>query len=153
MAIDHTALATDIQSGPFAATLAPMVTAGNDQGIADLYNKATGVSSGSVVVVFMSRSDFLMGFAPALFSLPTLTNAIQTKWDRILRFIGSLEGIIKVSSGGVQNLLTQAVTDNVLTQNQVNGISNKTGSRAEILFGDGTVLTSIDIARALGRNS
>jgi hypothetical protein len=151
MAINYTTLRTDIQSGPLAASCTPLVAAGNDQGVADLFNATTGAGAGPVNIGTVLGSDFLTNFAPALFSLPGLSTTIQTKWDRILRFLGSLT-TVRVGATNVQTLLSTAVTDAVLTQNQVNNINAKaTGSRAEVLFGDGTFLSLNDIAKALGR--
>ena len=47
MAITPSILKTEIQQDPKAMGLAPLVAAGNDQGIADLLNSATGSGTGT----------------------------------------------------------------------------------------------------------
>ena len=123
-----------------------------DAQLAALLNSFTGPGAAVVAIASMARSDFLLGIAPATFVLPSLSAALQSKWDRILSLARSADQI-NVASATVQALLATAVSDGVLTQAQSDAISKRTGSRAEVLFGAGTSVSELDIARAMGRTA
>jgi hypothetical protein len=137
--IDYTALKKEITNDPLELGYAPFVSAGNDQAIAGLLNKATGPDAGQVYASAMSRDDFMLAFIPALITLPNLSATIQSKWDRILGVIRAAD-TINISNSSIQALLGEAVSDGVLTSEQTSIIGQRTGSRAEVLFGAGTTL-------------
>ena len=146
--MDYTALKNEITNDPLNLGYAVFVTAGNDQAIADLLNMATGPGAGTVAMSSMSRDDFMMAIVPALVTLPNLSATIQSKWDRILAVVRAADTIF-VSDSSIQALLGAAVADGVLTSDQVSVIGQRTGARAEVLFGAGTVITNTDISFAL----
>jgi hypothetical protein len=146
--MDYTALKNEITNDPLNLGYAVFVTAGNDQAIADLLNAATGVGAATVTVPAMSRDNFMTAIIPALIVLPALSTTIQSKWDRILAVVRAAS-IINISDPSIQALLGAAVSDNVLTSDQVSVIGQRTGSRAEVLFGAGTTVTNSDISFAL----
>jgi hypothetical protein len=148
VAIDYAVLKTELQTDPRGMDYATPRAAGNDTTLADLLNSPTGAGSGTVTVPSLARNDFLLALAPAYLVLPSLSQALQAKWDRILAVIRAADRI-DLANPSVQALLAQAVTDGVLTQAQVNALGQRVGSRAEVLFGAGTVVSIQDVGRAL----
>lgn len=143
-----TTLSTELQNDPQSLGYAALVTAGSDGGIATLLNT---VGSAQVPANPVSKDQFLLALAPIYLVLPTLSTTIQQKWDRILEVIeASL--IIEVGSANVQALLDAAVTDSVLTFDQRSQFpATRNGTRAEVLFGPGTIIDPNDVAHAFGR--
>jgi hypothetical protein len=135
--MDYTALKNEIQQGPQYAS----------KGDADIAGLLNTIGTTNVTLASIDKDTFLLAIAPAYLSLPTLSDALQKKWDRILGVIGSAERITFTST--VSYLLSQAVTDGVLTQDQVSAVNQRPGTRAEVLFGAGTVVTQSDVSFAL----
>lgn len=139
------ALKAEIQTGPHAATLAPFVTAKNDAAIAAFLNDKNGVGKGLVTVASMDKQRVLIALLPAALTLSTKSAALQTKWDRILRYMGDMDTI---PAGAIDAMLAMAVVDTMLTQAQVDALKTRMGSRAEVL-GDLIPLDTTNVACAL----
>jgi hypothetical protein len=146
--MDYTALKNEITNDPLSLGYAVFVTAGNDAAIAAILNMATGPGAATVTDATMPRDDFMLAITPSLISLPGLSTTIQSKWDRILAVVRAAD-TINISDPAIQALLGASVADGVLTSDQVAAIGQRTGSRAEVLFGAGTTIMNTDISFAL----
>ena len=76
--MDYTALKSEIETGPLAAELAPMVAAGNDGGIADALNVKTIPAKGSVTTHDIRQYLMLVDLLLVIENTPTPT-CIATK--------------------------------------------------------------------------
>jgi hypothetical protein len=143
--MDLSVLRTDLVSGPLASACAADLAAAQDQAVADLFNATTGAGAGTLRVASLSRNDFLLAISPVYLVLPSLSDAIQRKWDRILLILTGSDRV-DLTDGRVAALLASAVTDGVLTQAQSDGIGVRACSRGETLYGAGAVVTAQNIA-------
>jgi hypothetical protein len=150
MPIDLAALKAEIQGDPKGLDYGPHAVAQDDGAVADLINSTTGPGAATIALSFVSRDDFLKAILPAFLVLPTLPADVQSKWDRILNMINAGAGV--TINAPVQALLAQAVTDGVLTQEEADAVWHRTGSRAEVLGGPGTVVTPDQVSVALRGN-
>lgn len=124
--------------------LTAFVTSRDCQAISDYYAGATATLVNHPI---LPKSDFLIGVMAGIAALngaPTL----QNKWDRFLRVVSSVE-TVRVSSPAVQSLLGQLVTDNLMTQAQVDAFSKRAATRGENLLGAGVVISITDVAEAI----
>lgn len=145
--LDYTALKNEITTDPLGLGYAGK----DDQTVANLLNATTGPGAATVSLSSVAKDAFVLGIAPQIYAnLPNLTATKQQQWRDILNIINGAAAV-DVSSSNAQALLSQAVTDGVLTQAQVNAATQKTGSRAEVLFGAGTTIGFLDVSTALGR--
>lgn len=90
----------------------------------------------------------IIGLAP--FRAAALAEPGRTGWLESLANIRSLKEGLVPSDAGVAALLAQAVSDGVLTAEEVgmlNALGVRVGSRAEELFGEGTVIDLNSVAR------
>ncbi len=154
MSIDYTVLNVEILTDPLGCGYAGYlsITAnGGDLGIVNLLNSQSGVGSQQVPINTMEKGQFLLSVAPWLLSISDRPANIQAKWDRILLVLSGAPNTINVSSDTVKLLFNAAIADQIATKSQVDSISSRNGSRAEVLFGVDTVVTSYDVAHAMGR--
>ncbi len=147
--IDYSALKNEIATDLKALGYAALVASGNDQGIADLLNATTGSGAATVGLTSLTKDEFVLGFAPAIYTnLSTLSTTKQQQWRDILNIINGATAV-DLSTSNVQALLAQGVSDGLITQAEINAVTQKTGSRAEFLFGAGTVISNSDVSFAL----
>ena len=140
------ALKAEIQTGPHAAALAPFVASGNDTAIAAFLNSQTGAGAASVNRATIAKPLLMEALIPVVLALSAANPAIQGKWDRFLSMLRSVETFrIPV----INALLQMVVADGLMSQAQVDAIKVQTGSRAELLFGIGTVVSITDVAGSL----
>lgn len=114
-------------------------------------NDRAGIESASIPVALVTKGDFLLAIAPLTLQLATKSQELQSKWDRVISLITGSHDSIRVNSPTVQSLLALAVADGLTTSEYVTQISNRVGSRAEVLWGDGAVVTEQQAGEA--RNS
>lgn len=145
MAMDYAALKSEIQNDPVSLGYSTHVAIGNDVPIADLLNEPTEIL---IDLPSIAKDNFLLGVAPATFVLPSLSQELQAKWDRVLSLAQSVSSI-NVASSTVQALFQAAIADGVLTQDQIDGFTKRFGSRAEVLFGAGAIVSHLDVSKAL----
>lgn len=139
-------LTTEIQSGPHAATLAPMVAAENDIAIADFLNDRNGTGSAVITLDSIPRQRVMRVFLRVAIDLDTKTAAMKSKWDRILPFIRDMED---TPVAVINDVLDLAVADGLLTAAKVNNIRTRSGSRAEVLWGEGVFITPTEVSKAV----
>lgn len=141
-------LHSEITTDPLAMGYAAV--SGQDQAQANLLNALTGPGSATITLASMGRDDFLRGITPGVISLASASATLQAKWDRLLSVVRAATSVA-VSASDIQALLGQMVTDGLMTQLQINAFTQRTGSRAEVLFGSGTTITALDVAQCFGR--
>lgn len=148
-------LKAEIDTGPLAAELAPFVAAGNDNDCAAMLN---AMSQAVIALPTIGKGALLRGIIPALDQLATgvnlsgvaLTAQISAKWTN--RFAALRAGDdVMVLDAALMGLLGQLVTDGLMLQPYIDAFSKRNGSRAEVLWGAGTVVRPADIQHAMGR--
>lgn len=140
------ALKAEIMAGPHAATLAPHVSAGNDRAIAEFLNDRNSVGAAPIVLSTIPRQRVLRVFLKVAIDLNTATTAIKAKWDRILPILYNLDDTPLVV---LEDVLTMAVTDGLITAAKADNIRKRNGARCEVLWGEGETITHTDVAFAL----
>ncbi len=155
----YTQLGADIKAdtGNLAATIGttmayltgPTVTA--DGVIANLYNTVS--VDNSIAVISITRDDLLYALSAPI--LAVLTDqaaqvAKSAKYGPVLQMLNMLT-VIQMDNASLTTVFTDLVTDGYATSAQITAITNRSGSRAELLFGAGTVLDHYDVAVSLGR--
>ncbi len=149
--MDYTALKTELTTDPKSLGYAPLLTATNDAGCAALLNATTGNGAATVNLPSLTHDQFALLIAPVVMSLGSATTALQTKWTPMLNLISGIQSVTLNSTilGMINALSSDFPTE--LTAAQITSATTKTGSRAEVLFGVGTVIQWTDIAHAMGR--
>jgi hypothetical protein len=138
--MDYVALKAEIQSGPLAATLAPMVTLNDTHGIAEALNAPGAAQIGRKLV----PSYEILGATDA------------TDWAALSAQNKSLYALViqalqvDLSNAGTRATLGGIFAAGTASRAAIIALNNRSGSRAEFL-NLGTV-TAVDVARAL-RNS
>jgi len=153
--MDYAALYTELTTDPAAVGYASAVTAGNDNACAALLNAP---SAAVVTLTSIGKGALLRGIIPALDQLASgvdvnasaLTAQIQSKWNNRFAALRAGDDVIALDAP-LMVMLGQLVTDNIVTQAVIDAFSKRTGSRAEVLFGAGTVVQPHDVTVAMGR--
>lgn len=137
MAINYTALRAEIENDPTTLGYAQYRTSGADNAIADLLNLVrAGVN---VQVASMSFLKFMQAMVS---QLSTLSTAQGTQ----MQLLG-LGGSIPLSDTATRAYL-EGVYTTTAAKNQLQALYTRSGSRAEFLWGDGTRISSDDVATA-----
>lgn len=142
--MNYNELKAEIQTGPYASTLAPYVTSGNDNAIADFLNSNS--NGAAITLNTIPKQRVLRVFLKVAIDLATAPAALRDKWDRILPFIRDMED---TPLGVIDNLLALAVADGLLNQTKADGIKTRVGSRAEVLWGENQKISPEDVAKAV----
>jgi hypothetical protein len=158
MSIDYARLRQEILEDPlqlgYAALLARkergVSPAPDDAGIAALLNATTGAGVGSITRTKISQTVFLRLIAPATLGWAAKGEAFERRWDRMLGIVQAVE-TLDLAEPTTIGLIDAAVADEAMTADIRTAILAGTGSRAEVLFGAGTILSASDVGAA--RNS
>ena len=153
-----TQLKSELQTDPLAIGYGPYVTAGNDNACADLINALTGPGAAPITLTSQTKGAILLGITPALDQLATGVNlanvvipaAVAAKWQSRFQALAAGDPVMELSTA-FMNMLAQLVTDSLTTQPYIDAFTKRTGSRAEFLWGAGTVISQLDISHAFGR--
>lgn len=159
MAFSLAALTTEIQTDPLTYGYAAFVSSGNDQGIADAINKVRTGSDGKPAISVKrpdcSPAEILEAIDVRDFpASPTGVNSVPlaqswlesvTQFDRIR--LTADDGTKTTTRKNIDRLVgnTQG------SQDRLDAVAVRNGSRAEQLFGFGVAVTSNQVAAALGR--
>lgn len=148
--MDYAALRDELVNDPVGMGYHDHIQDGisNDVKLAELLNDPTSVGSGTISMEFVPRNQFLIGVSPAAILLADKDAIVQAKWDRLLMFASSVDHI-SMNNPVIQGMMSLAIQDGILSQDQIDSFSKRTGSRAEMLFGEGTRVTHTDVAIAL----
>jgi hypothetical protein len=145
MAIDYTALATEINNDPSALGYAVPKNAGNDQGVADVINLVRAGASFQVNREPIARETFIENINSTEFAALT---ALQLSRLQVI-----LTGAtVDINGTNTQsNLLGIFPNSNVAgtTKSNISALLKRQASRAEVLFGRGTIVSATDVSRAL----
>ena len=153
--IDYTALKTELTTDPKAMGYASQLGI-SDIAIATLLNATTGNGAATISISSMTRGEWDAQLIPMEDQVTTGTNlsgttlsaAVIAKWNaRISAFRG---GDPAISVAVMTPLLNSAVSDGLITSAFITQITSRIGSRAEVLFGEGTVIDHSDVSKALG---
>ena len=139
MAIDYAALKTEIQNDPAGLGYAPFVAEGADNAIAGLLNAIiTGnkVNTGSLTSDKLKQCITQADYAG-------LTTA-QRSWLDFISQAPNIDLNNTTVAGGLNTLFPSGTS-----RNNVIAAQQRDGSRAEKLFGAGTFITDLDVAKAL----
>lgn len=146
--MDLTALRNELTNDPLQLGYAARLAVADDRGVAELLNDRVGPGAAPIMLDAASKTEFMLGIAPALLALPSKTAAVQQKWDRVLGLLPAIGETVHLSDPTVAGLLAAAAADGVLTQAQIDALVTRLGSRAEVLFGSGVVVRPEDVGAA-----
>ena len=151
MAINLTALAAELNSDPIHYGYAALIVSGDDTGLAALLNKARDGSDTfpaiSVRKTDISADDLVEAIDIA--DMATITIGAQT-WLQMLAAVPVVQ-LLDAAGANTRILsnLRAIFAAGTGTRSRINTLANRVGSRAEQLFGSGTVVADLDIAHAL----
>lgn len=114
--------------------------------VAMLNTPKQGVAFSQIV----PKSTVMAIFTTAMFRIAAMPEPQKTAWLQIMANIRSLDVGVNPADGPVQQMLGQGVTDGVILSAEkaaLESLGLRTGSRAEELWGEGTVVTLNDVAR------
>ena len=142
--IDYVALATELIKDPLKVGYAPLIASGSDTDLAALLNALTGPGAGTVPGDPISAADFVSKIAAV--ELISLTSLQLTQVQ-----IVTAAQQIKVAAPEVQKWIANTWPSNTApsTNAALSALVSRIGSRAEVLFGNGTVISDSDISKAL----
>jgi hypothetical protein len=150
------ALKAELMGDPLSLGYAPLLVSGNDAALAALLDAAIGPGAALVQQIDITRGALLKGLLPVFERVlgpgidsngTAIPVEILAKWRIRFDVLKVADPVIPLDAQ-IAALLAEAVTDKVATQAQVDGIVKAPGSRAEVLFGAGTVVTHVDVAAA-----
>jgi hypothetical protein len=156
--IDPTALAAELSADPMHAGYAAPLAAGADGAVAALLNATTGPGAGALVLSFLAKNDFLIATSVVAVRLAigigadgqtTLADVVKAKWTAALDQARSADPGSSIDLAVIQ-MLGDPVADGVLSTDELAKLKARTGSRAEVLFGAGSIVDHNDVSRALG---
>lgn len=164
MSLSYTALKTELQTDPLTYGYAALLTAGNHTAICALLNKLRDGTDGKPAIAIkradVSASEVMNAIDVADYtSIGTTPTAAQLSTER--RFLSWLGCVCGVPDGRIR-LVNDDNTDAPAVKNfkamfaagtatltRLTALASRTGTRAEALFGSGTVIQENDIAVAL----
>ena len=142
MAITPSTLKTEIQQDPKAMGLAPLVAAGNDQGIADLLNSVTSSGTGTTFRNNIQAKEIINAIVAADFAALTALQLAQ------LQAI-TAQGILDATNANARAIFLNIFVGMTNTVSALTALASRVASRAELLFGAGTTIEAGDVSFAL----
>lgn len=149
--MDLALLKQEIEKDPLGLGYGPLMDRGSDADVAVILNDKSGPGGGVIQLPSIPLSDFLGATLPAIVALQGKTSDVQAKWDRLINIVTSLPTVTLTPT--VRIILQGLVVDGLMGSDDVNAIGTRQGSRAEVLFGPGTVIHHLQIAAAFGRGT
>lgn len=146
--IDYAALKTELQTDPNAYGYAPLIAAGNMQGLADKLNQVRAAIS--IPRPDVTPDEVLE--AIRLSDLRSATTAVQAAYMQSLLVLPNIR-ILKENGTDARVLtsLMDILTNGSASETRLRALATRSGSRAEQLFGPGAWLTWSDITTALAQ--
>lgn len=142
-------LSAEISTDPINLSLPAMALVGNDIGIANALNSLTGPGAANITIPSIDKGTWLEYTTPAAIRLSlgvgsdnstVLTPTIINKWQAVLDQGKATDPGAKIPLA-ILSTIGNPVNDLVMTQAEMNAISTRIGSRAEVLGGAGTIVT------------
>jgi hypothetical protein len=148
MAFTQAALTTEINTDPLSLGYAPFKTQGSDgfAAIAVLLNKTTGAGAANVFKNNIAAVDIQGALDPTEFATLTATQLNQLS-------VMLSGGVINSGSASVRSIIVAIFSPSASfpnTRAALAAIASRAGSRAEVLFGTGTVIAYQQVEQALG---
>lgn len=159
MAINYSVLAAEIENDPQTYGYAALVASGSDEGIAALLNKPRDGSDGESAISVRNPEIAAADLLEAIdnrdwnASIPAIESGwfesiTQQRTISLLNADGSNNRVL----GNLRRMLKQSGDAGFQgSRTRVDALANRIGSRAEQLFGPGTMISALDVAKALGR--
>lgn len=142
MAIDYAALKTELQTDPQTMGYAPLIADGSDNQLAALLNALTGPGAGAVDRDILPAYEIVDAVVQAEYDPLTAAQKQQ-----LLLITGA--GQVNIRATNTRAALAAMFGPGTTTRANMLALQTRTGSRAEVLFGIGTVITADDVAIAL----
>lgn len=142
MPIDPATLKTELTTDPANLGYASPVAAGNDVTLADLLNQARAGATYQVYRGVVPSYEVINNTDPA--DWVALTAAEKQRYQTLTG-----AGQVDVSQPNVRNTFGAMFAAGTATRANLTAMAVRQASRAEILFGTGTVVTVADISFAL----
>ncbi len=156
--LDYAALKTELTTDPAGLGYTAPIAAGSDAGVADLINSIGSGSAYLLQLPSIDKNTFLTLTTPAAVRIgigqtgadgsTPLSAAAIAKWTAVLAQGRAADPGSQINLALIATL-GSPVADNVMTSAEFAALTTRQGSRAEVLFGAGTVVTSDDVATAL----
>lgn len=152
MAVSYAVLHTEITTDPRGYGYAPLLASGNDDGLASLLNKVRDGTDGFPAIT-VKRTDIASNeVLEAIDSrdLAASPNAGLCSWFQSttalvrMRLVND-DGTDTRILGNLRRLYTSDVQG---SRTRLQALATRPGSRAEELFGSGTVLSNFDVGQA-----
>ncbi len=157
MPVSAAALAAEIESGPLAEALAPLVAAGDDAGAAALLNRRADAfdppAAWAVYRAAVPRGELLEVVA-GLDAVPTIKAAeaeSSVAWAA-LRMLENPASALDFTRAGTRQLVAALDLVSAGLGTALTALGSRPASRAEVLGGEGYAVTDTDVgtARNLG---
>lgn len=143
MPVNISALKVELQTDPKALGYSAFVTIRDLNRLVDLIN-TRGLTNDTVSVATVTSSDLQVNVVGSEYT--GLTAAQRNLWDVII-FTGT-QGIA-LSNANVRNQIGVVWSAATTTRSNLSNLQNRAASRAEVLFGESTVVGTGEIALAL----
>ncbi len=148
--MDYVALHTELTTDPLAVGYAAQLGK-SDIAVAALLNATTGAGAATISLTSLTHDAFAMLIAPVVMSMSIASAALQAKWTPMLQLIGGISSVdLTPANLGLINALSTDFPAQ-LPATAITAVTTRMGSRAEVLFGLGTVVQWQDVAKAMGR--
>lgn len=133
----------EMQNGSLKTLIAPKITSGDDQGIANLLNSQSGTATGPVNHADMQSQDVSAVVNYTEYRGSVTANDMTT-WQTILQ-----GGNVKIGSANIQGFINAAFASCPVSLAALQALFTQTGARSEVLFGTGVFVTAqqVNIAR------
>ena len=141
-------LKTELTTDPVAVGYSTAVAAGDCVSLRAEINSLTGKGAATITLTSLTHDQFLVLLLPALAALENLSTAIQNKWTPFITLAESVQGVVALTAQ-VIGFINSAVPDGVLTTVQAQAFYQRTGARAEVLYGQDFTVSADDCGRAL----
>lgn len=144
-------LNSELTTDPKGIGYATPLAATNDNAVAALINATTGPGAATITIPSLTHDEFATLIAPVVMAIGSASAALQAQWTPMLNLISGIS--VFQTTAGNMGLLNTLASDfpNQLTAAMITAATTRLGSRAEVLWGVGTVINWIDIAHAMGR--
>jgi len=153
MPINYTALANEINTDPLAYGYAALVAAGSDVGVADLLNQVRNGSDGKPAITARRADITPSEILEAIDNRDFAANPASSLLAWFQALMGQRTIRLQTDAGADTNVvanLRRLVTSNTNgSLTRLNAAATRNGSRAEQLFGAGTWIDPLDVAKAL----
>ena len=138
MAINLTSLKQELLDDPKALGYAEFVSARNDVSLADILNLVRDDSDYVIPRGRITKDEFLELTTQMVFNLMLELRSGNTNaqfWLDVFDRLVANSDTINCNDAAISSILDQMRTENLILPSSISLIKNKSGSRAEVLFG------------------